>query len=156
MSGADKARTYRTFFYAPEIDAGAVADLKYDPGVESPQRLELQPAATIRGRLVHPDGTPAGGVALFPKFLTTNENGEDIDLGDFGSRDVAYYYNFARDAKHDQRTNENGEFELGGFIPDVYVAISINHRFENGKRAWPVGKLEPGEVRELGDLKLQQ
>lgn len=156
MRGAEPERAYRAFFYAPEIDAGALAHLKYDASVESPQRLELLPAAKIRGRLVHPDGTPARDVALFPKFITTNENGEEIDLGDANGRNVAFYYNFAINAKQDRKTNENGEFELGGFVPDVYVAISINHRFENGKLAWPVGKLEAGEVRELGDLKLQQ
>lgn len=153
MVGISQDHTYRTYFYSPDLNAGAVIDLHYDPAMSEVREVRLQPSATVRGRLLYEDGTPAKDVVVFPKFLITDDDPEEVD---FWSSKVASLGNVTRPKPPNLRTDANGGFERTGFFPGAYASLTLNQPFADGERHHRIGVLEAGEVRNLGNLELKQ
>ena len=112
----------------------------------SPQSLILVPWGEVAGRIVPDDGSPRPGVSLAdgPQQFPSGHRLESIGLlprGDFA---------FGIAADPDAR------FRVVGLVPGLHYAASAENR-EGGR----IGDLfddvtvEPGEVRDLGDLKVR-
>lgn len=153
LVGLSQTNTFRTFFYSPDLNAGAIVDLKYDPARSEPREVRLQPSATVRGRLVYEDGTPAENVLITPKFVITDDDPGQVDF--WGSR-VAHLGNVTHPKPANLRTGANGAFERTGFFPGAFALLSLNQEFADGARHHPIGPLEAGEIRDLGTLLLKR
>ena len=90
----------------------------------------LERGATIKGRLLRPDGTPAGGVKFY--------------AGDFGNQPT---------------TKADGTFEVGGLgEKSVYLQVLSFDNENKLSFIMPpksVGNLKPGETRDIGDWKAE-
>ena len=102
-----------------------------------PLTVRLQPAGTVTGRLLDDDGQPRRGVRINVGYAK----------GRFGP---GYYSPFL-----DRPLGDDGRFRIEGLIPGV--AYDLDVRTDNarlGDLATGV-KLEPGDGRDLGDVKVQ-
>src|SRR5262249_55005174 len=73
MPGGDPNQTYRVFFIQPELHLGAVAELKYHG---KPADVRLQPTASVRGKLVNPDGSAPRSYQAYTLLLMMKEEGK--------------------------------------------------------------------------------
>jgi len=111
--------------------------------------IELQPAASIRGRVVRNDGTPVTGAALGTPFAydPTEKAGVLPSQPDEG------YY---------PHTNDEGRFEFVGLPAGLPLTVMIDQKDEARNRLLArhyllqAVELKPGEARDLGDLKIDE
>ena len=105
---------------------------------KGPLTVHLQPAGTVTGRLLDPDGQPRRGVRISVGYAK----------GQFGPR----YYS----PLQDPRPDDDGRFRIEGLIPGVaYDLGARNGNTSFGTFATGL-KLQPGETRDLGDVKAAQ
>src|SRR5207249_8595354 len=86
--GADPSQTYKVFFVQPDLHLGAVVDLKYGA---TPTEVRLQPTATVRGKIVTPDGQPAKDAQGYALLATANPENK-LDRMDYFSGDRIIIY----------------------------------------------------------------
>jgi hypothetical protein len=105
-----------------------------------PLIVRLQPAGTVTGRLVDEDGRPrSGGVRINVSY----------GKGQFGRR---YFFTFLTPAPGD-----DGRFRVEGLIPGVAYDLGVRTAdtlFDFDRPAKDL-KLQPGETRDLGDVRAQ-
>jgi RNA polymerase sigma factor (sigma-70 family) len=148
LTGADPGQTYRVFFIQPDMHLGAVADLKYDG---KPAEVRLEPAASVRGKLVDKDGAPAKGYQAYALLLLTKEEGKLSRSDWFSSDRLVIYSNITQDFA-DRTRNADGSFLVDNLIPgaQMYLVGAANN--QTVVRT-PI-TLKPGEVKDLGTLVL--
>ncbi len=157
IEGADPERTYRVFFIKPEQRLGAVAELKYDPKTPGPIEFKLQPTATIRGKVVNPDGSPAKGGQVNP-FLALGAEKEELSRKDtFDGEKLQFYTNFLGQRNfyfHNNEPGSQGEFVFEAMVPGAWFSISASSAGRVARATTPV--LKPGEVHDVGTLTLKE
>ncbi len=157
IEGADPEKTYRVFFIKPEQRLGAVAEFKYDPRKPGPIELKLQPTATIRGKVVNPDGSPAQGGQVNP-FLALGAEKEELSRNDlFDGEKLQFYTNFLGQRNfyfHKNEPGSQGEFVFEAMVPGAWFSISASSGGRVARATTPV--LKPGEVHDVGTLTLKE
>ena len=148
MPGSDPKETYRIFFVQPELHLGAVADLKYDG---KPAEIRLQPTASVRGKLVDPDGSPPRSYQAYALLLATK--GEDPPTGRswFFDQDRFLIYSNLTQSFGETKQNMDGSFVVEDLIPGtrLYIVGAA------GRLAVRVpATLKPGENKDVGTLTL--
>jgi hypothetical protein len=156
IPGADPDRTYRVYFVAPDKHLGAVAELKYEPAA-NPRVIRLQPTGVIRGRIASPAGEPPKQAHVSVHLLLNPERKEYTRDELMDERNMQYYAAILGQRHfflHQGQPDERGEFRLDAMIPGVgyYVVGGRDGR----EFLEPVWDLKPGEVRDLGDVKLRE
>ncbi|WP_145952102.1 hypothetical protein [Paludisphaera borealis] len=153
---ADPERTYRVFFVAPDKHLGGVANLKYDPA-DNPRVVRLQPTGVIRGRIGSPADAPTEKANLMVKLLLSPERKDYTrdDLMDESSNMQSYAAILGRHYfDHQGQPNERGEFQLDAMIPGVgYYVMAWKDVRRFSELVWD---LKPGEVRDLGAVKVSE
>ncbi|MDR3620022.1 MAG: carboxypeptidase regulatory-like domain-containing protein [Paludisphaera borealis] len=156
IPGADPERTYRVFFLKSDARLGAVTELKYD-STKNPQLVRLQPTATLRGKIATSGGEPPKGTQANVIMLLGKEKKEYTREELFNDNNVSFYANVLGQRNfylHDGQPNEKGEFRFEAIIPGAGYYVSGG----GGNREFrvPVWDLKPGEVRDLGVVKLEE
>lgn len=121
----DEART--VLFYHPEQKLGA--KLEIARGYEGTLEVQLQACATAAGRLLDGGGKPVREATVVMTHKTSRVQVEEVRTWT-------------------AMTNGDGVFRVEGLIPGVEYSAATN-----GKSLFSA-KLAPGEVRELGDIKV--
>ncbi len=104
-----------------------------------PLTVRLQPAGTLIGRLLDPEGRPRSGVAI------------SVGYGPGQFLDIPYYFTLL-----DPGLGNDGRFRIEGLIPDVVYDLTFRIGADTVLSKWVKGlKLQPGETRDLGDLEVQ-
>jgi RNA polymerase sigma factor (sigma-70 family) len=153
MPGCDPGRTYRVFFIQSELHLGAAVDLK--PGAR-PAEVRLEPTAGIRGKLAHPDGSPAKDGWAAARLATTKDDGKldpkapGLEGFDWGDRTMGFdmlIQGFAGPPK----PNDGDRFLVENLIPGAQLYIEVG---ADGQVVRVPVVLKAGEVKDLGTLKL--
>lgn len=157
ISGADPNRKYRVFFVDPDRHLGGVAELSVDPDHPGPFEVTLQPTATIRGRAVYQDGTPASPGQVMP-FLAYSAEPKELSRNDrFSPNVVEFYSNFLGQRHfhlHDRETGSQGEFEFQAMLPGAWFSVSASGSGRSGFASTPI--LQPGQTYDLGTITLAE
>ena len=134
--GSDRKRGL--LFWHKEKNLAASYVVK--PGEIGPLTIKLEPAGSLNGRLVDDDGRPRAGVQM-----TCNRPYEGED-----SR-------FASGSLPDPiQTDADGRFHASGLVPGLkYSLSSWKGRMMTGDAIKDV-VVKPGEVKDLGDVKLPE
>jgi hypothetical protein len=126
------------FFHHHQKKLAAAVVLKGDEPEGFPVRL--RPTATVTGRLLDPFGTPLAGADVAGDL-----KGGQLNLAQGWG---GFFWG---------KTDKDGRFRIEGIIPGVRVGA--HHRHGNPSRAGDVIfeaiTLAPGEVRDLGDIKIK-
>jgi hypothetical protein len=161
LANCQPGKSYHVLFLQPELSLGAIVDLVADPKQTEPIEVKLQPTASLSGRVVNEDGTPARDVEAYSEVSlmagpTTippwhQIRGEDqwaIYMNLFGQQ-------FYSQAHREKRTDMKGAFRLTRLVPgaNMYL-IAAGKNFHAAQVA--VTPLKPGESRELGTLILKK
>jgi len=150
IDAVEPGRMYRVFLFSQDANAGKVAEI-IAPADGQPIEIKLEPCATIRGRYVYEGGTPAPEVTNFSHFRT--DPAKAIDGKDTDIHGLPFYDNFARPKDYAKRTTDaDGNFELTSVVPGVFLYLSLNYNFADGKKYKDVGALSAGEVKEMGEV----
>jgi RNA polymerase sigma factor (sigma-70 family) len=153
MSGCDADRAYRVFFIQPELHLGAVVELRAGA---KPAEVRLEPTASVRGRLVHSDGSSAKAGWAAARLATTKDDGKldpkspGLEAFDWADRTMGFdmlIQGFAGPPK----PNDGDRFLVEDLIPSAQLYIEASAGGLVVRR--PV-ILKPGEVKDLGTLKL--
>lgn len=163
----------RVYIWHDETNRAASVLLTLPEGAAEPMRqtVSLQPAGTIRGRVVGRDGKPLKGLRLQPKFPTITERAEP-DLSEIGfapgTWGLAPVYADSDVGK--SITDAEGRFELQGILPrlkyseqvqgppeisDVYMGFGDGDgpmiRYGMADLFTDV-TIKPGEVHDIGTI----
>ncbi len=107
-------------------------------GGKGPISVRLQPAGTLIGRLVDEEGRPPTGIVI------------SVGYGPGQFADIPYYFTLLEPA-----LGKDGRFRVEGLIPGVVYDLNFRVGATFLSR-WVQGlALQPGETRDLGDLKIQ-
>src|SRR5262249_44965936 len=123
----------------------------------APIEVRLQPTATVKGKLVNPDGSAPDKVQVYPQIVMT-EGGRELKETDFFNEDLVQFYNMVLGQRHFHFYHEfdgcNGEFSFEALIPvaNFYVVGAGSNR----EAYVPVDGLKPGEVRDLGTIAMKE
>jgi hypothetical protein len=171
LYGCDPTRAYRVWFYEPDLRLGGQADLKYDPAAPRPKEVRLEPTARIRGSVLNSDGNPATGALVRPLILVQR------DASQLQPADVFLRYGFiAHDGLDARFARSNfggtvaypkGEFQIDNLLAGTQIYLRTTGdanplvvvEGQPTPEVWFTYKaitLKPGEVRDIGDLKLEK
>lgn len=146
-------KTYRIFFIQNERNLAGFADLVARFDSSEPVKVVLRPTATVKGKLLKPDGSPDRGRRISVHLLMSREPVKH-DMMDFLVQDQMLSYSIAgqRGRYDGVKTNDRGEFEVRDLVAGVtnYLAPLIS---SNRTEYIPIEPLRPGEVRDLGAVK---
>jgi hypothetical protein len=149
MPGADPEQSYRIFFVQPDLHLAALVDLKYDG---KPAEVRLQPTASVRGKLVNPDGSPAKNYQTYAMLWMVPEE-RKLTRQDWFSQDrLVIYQNISQD-RREAKPQPDGSFLLENLIPGATMYLVGATHSQLVVRV-PLATLKPGEVKDLGELKL--
>ena len=139
---------YRILIYEPKRNLIA----RYHVQGESPGEItiKLQPAGSLKGRLIDKDAAPIDGVELYAVQTSRMNKTDRVTIP-------------PKSLERKQHTDADGRFHLKGFLPGVKYTISaIGTRKFNGQEfpaelgQIPFGKaLKAGQTVELGDVKFK-
>ncbi len=133
----DPTRGRHLFFRHREKKLAAVIMAR--AGETGPMTVRLQPAGTLIGRLVDEEARPRSGVAI------------NVGYGPGQFRDIPYYFTLL-----DPGLGNDGRFRIEGLIPGVVYDLTFRIGADTVLGEFAKGfKLQPGETRDLGDLKVQ-
>jgi beta-lactamase regulating signal transducer with metallopeptidase domain/protocatechuate 3,4-dioxygenase beta subunit len=161
IQGADPGKTYRVFFMKPRAQLGCVATLKYDPKRRNPIEVRLRPTATVKGKVVNPDGSPAAQPTQVMPYLFLGDVPKKIEkydeLFELGRGNYEFFSNVLGQRNfhhHDREAGRSGEFSFDAMIPGASFYVSAS----GAGRSAVAGAfdLKPGEVRDLGTLTLKE
>jgi RNA polymerase sigma factor (sigma-70 family) len=148
MQGCDPDRTYHVVFLQPELHLGAAVDLK--PGGK-PAEVRLEPTAGVRGQLAHADGSPAKDGWAAARLATTKDNGKlDPASFEWGDRTMGFDM-LTQGYAGPPKPNDGDRFLVENLIPGTQLYVEASAGGQIVRR--PV-VLKPGEVKDLGTLKL--
>ena len=57
-----------------------------------------------------------------------------------------------KDATRRRISNAQGDFEISGIVPGLFMYLGLNYKFDDDKVTRAVGALAPGETKDLGNL----
>jgi hypothetical protein len=153
MSSFVPGQSYRIFFIQNDRNLAGFADLEARMGSPEPVKVVLKPTASIKGKLLKPDGSPDRGRGISVHLLMTRDP-VIHDTMDFLVSDQMLSYSIAgqRGRYDGVQTNDQGEFEIRDLMAGVknYLAPLIS---SNRVEYYPIEPLRPGEVRDLGAVK---
>ncbi len=127
----DEARD--VYFYHPATNSAA--HLRLQGKVPKPLVIELRPAATIRGRLLDKGGLPIAGAPIRGSNIIDNNLGRP---------------EFAID------TDDDGRFEIPGIVPGQSYSAFTVIEMRGVPQVFKDIVVDNAEVRDLGDIKLEQ
>ena len=151
LPGAEPGRTYRIFFLDPDREFGAVAEVVADPDRDEPIEVRLQPTATINGTVLDDGGRPIEGAQILPN-IQLQDKGPDLTEQDRFDSFVLNVYSMFTDEPLLQV--HPAEFRYDRLIPGVRYFVTW-YSNEDGHSWRAVEPLEPGEVRDLGDIRAE-
>jgi beta-lactamase regulating signal transducer with metallopeptidase domain/protocatechuate 3,4-dioxygenase beta subunit len=134
------AQPRRLVAWHPERDLSGQLVIRERPAGDV--TFTLQPAATIKGRIVDDDGQPRP--ARFYRSLTNAPT--DLEAGVLTGTDDVF------------NTNADGAFEFRWLVPGVTYRVAAIHPTEGQFLGLLLDdlQLEAGEVRDLGDVRVQR
>jgi hypothetical protein len=132
--GVDPDRPRSVIFHHPRRKLAAHVLVRGDD--KEPLRVRLQPLATIRGRLVDPDGKPIAAAQVNLAFL--DNEGTMVWLPGASGK-----------------TDGGGKFQVGGIYPglDFYLTIFKGNTLLLDGHKGPRLSLGGGETRDMGHVK---
>jgi hypothetical protein len=107
-----------------------------------PLTIRLEPYGTITGRVVDDDGRPRGGLGLISAGGSQPERPAEQGIlpgGDVGSG---------------IRLGHDGRFRVEGLVPGLKYGAGASDGFRYGGELFRDVTVAPGEVKDLGDLKV--
>ena len=147
--GADPSMTYRVFFIQPDLHLGAVADLKF---TGKSLEIRLEPTASVRGKLIDVDGAVPRGYQAYALLLMTKEEGKLTKFDWFANDKIVIYDNILN-GSFQRNPGADGSFLVENLIPNTKLYIS-GGAGQAGARVPVI--LKPGEVKDVGTLKLEK
>ncbi len=161
LANCEPGKKYHVLFLQPELNLGAVADLVADPKQTDPIEVKLQRTASLSGRVVHEDGTPAGDVQAYTEVslmagaatIPPWDQIRGVDQWAIYTSLFGQHY-FAQ-LQHEERTNDKGEFRLTRMVPGASTYLTAAGKNFHGARV-AVTPLSPGESRDMGTLVLKK
>ncbi|HEV2947609.1 MAG TPA: sigma factor-like helix-turn-helix DNA-binding protein, partial [Gemmataceae bacterium] len=155
LTGLDPERTYRILLINKESRLAAVAYVRADPQAKQPVEVRLQPTGTVRGKVIHADGSPAAHCGVAPYMLVT-EDKDPVSRDDLFVTDRFIFqgnFGFSGDRSLSRwQANAKGEFEFDGLMPGVRLILQAGT--SNNQIAMKEVTLKSGEVLDAGTLKL--
>ena len=145
---AEPGRKYQVYLHSSDANAGLVTELEA-PADGHTIDVQLKPCATIRGRYVFSGGGPAADIENYPKFRESPDKEPSVDAE---LHNLPFYNNFARVQWTKSMTDADGRFELPGIVPGMFLYLHLNYQYDDGHIWREVGVLEPGQVKDVGDL----
>jgi hypothetical protein len=151
--------TKKTRYVRPELHLAAAVDLK--PGAK-PAEVRLEPTASVKGKLVHSDGSPAKGGWTNVRLVTIKD-GDGVKLNPTGSpkgleeqvdwsdRTMDLNKLIRADLAAGANPNDGDSILAENLIPgtQLYIEEAVD-----GKVVRVPVVLKAGEVKDLGTLKL--
>jgi hypothetical protein len=135
ITGVDLAQPRWILFRHRGRSLGAIVQFKGDERM--PVTVRLQKLATIRGRLVDDDGQPRDGW-LMGGYHQGKLFGNSIGLS-FGMRKIG----------------KDGRFRIEGMVPGMKVGLFVGKNTSFFDPLVPDLTLAPGEVKDVGDVKVK-
>jgi hypothetical protein len=158
LTGLDPERTYRILLINKESRLAAVAHVRADPQTKQPVEVRLQPTGTVRGKVVHADGSPAAQCSVNPYMLVTEDKDPVTRFEDLVVTDrFIFQGNLEQWMVHSLsqwQANAKGEFEFNGLMPGVRLILQAGA--SNNQIAMKEVTLKSGEVLDVGTLKLEK
>ena len=122
------------FFVHREKNLAVTATLKGDEAEGF--TVKLQPAATVTGRLLDPNGEPLADTAISGRF----EPGQlGLLMGWSG------FFNGL--------TDRDGRFKIAGLVPGVRVSARVMRNYTLAEQVFDARTFQPGQVVDLGDIR---
>jgi beta-lactamase regulating signal transducer with metallopeptidase domain len=161
LTNCQPGKSYHVLFLQPELSLGAVVDLVADPKQTEPIEVKLQPTASLSGRVVNEDGTPARDVQAYTEISLMAGPATISPWHQIRGQDQwAIYTNlfgqeFYSQAHREERTDVKGAFRLSRLVPgaNVYL-IAAGKDFHAAHVVVP--PLGPGASRDVGTLVLKK
>jgi hypothetical protein len=157
LTGLDPERTYRILLLNKESRLAAVAHVRADPQTKQPVEVRLQPTGTVRGKVIHADGSPAAHCGVQPYMLVT-EDKDPVSREDLFLTDRAIFhanFGFSGDRSLSRwQANAKGEFEFNDLMPGVRLILQAGT--SNNQLVMKEVMLKSGEVLDAGTLKLEK
>ncbi len=147
IDAAQAGRKYSVYLFSEDAKAGTVAEVEA-PADGKPIDVTLQPCATVRGRYIYDGGAPAPEISNFTRFRMHRDKEPEGNA----LLNLPFYDNFSGHQHTKRVTDADGNFELDGIVPGVFIYLNLNNAFANGERNYEIGVSKPGEVKELGDI----
>jgi hypothetical protein len=158
LTGLDPERTYRLFLIHGASRLGAVAQVRADPRAKQPLEVRLQPTGTVRGKVIHADGSPAAQCSVYPHMLVTEDKDPVTRFNDLWVTDrFIFQANFEQwmpRSLSQWQANAKGEFEFDGLMPGVRLILQAGA--SNNQLVMKEVMLKSGEVLDVGTLKLEK
>jgi RNA polymerase sigma factor (sigma-70 family) len=133
----DPKRGRHLFFRHDQKKLAAVVMARGDG--RGPLTVRLQPAGTLIGRLLDPEGRPPTGVVI------------EVGYGAGQFADIPYYFTLLQPS-----LGGDGRFRIDGLIPGVAHDLYLRAGADTFLAKFAEGMtLGPGETRDVGDLKVQ-
>lgn len=148
ITGLHPDRARRITFVKP--DRKLIGALLARGDGDAPYTVRLQPWATVTGRIVDAQGRPLGvegpqGKSQPKATLSTGTVRESAARDDPGAGIIP-----------DTSTDDHGRFRVERLVPGLgYTAEIYLDNGRSGGRAFEGLKLAPGEVRDLGDIRIR-
>ncbi|HEV8069827.1 MAG TPA: M56 family metallopeptidase [Planctomycetaceae bacterium] len=145
----DLANPRDVLFYHPDRELAGHLVVRGDE--TQPLVARLVPTSTVRGRAVDATGVPLRR-ALVKVFFAAGRAGVDLDL-------------YLRQRHPEPRTDDEGHFELKGFIADLPFTLHLQNnrvifkpdRLEDLRRTIAAGAANPaGQIVDLGDVRVKR
>jgi hypothetical protein len=156
MAGLHKDRTRALVVLHEQRKLGAVAAVSGDS--DTPLEVKLQPLGTLTGRLVDDDGKPVPGrkVLLFLWLDAKKFENLPTEWCRFDSLISTGWRDFTT---REGTTDEQGRFRIDGLLPgeryDLNAGEGKLDRREALTHRYRDFRVEPGKVKDTGDLKPQ-
>ena len=143
FDGAEPTRTYRLFFIEPKRKFGAIVELKYD--AKGPAIVPLQPTATARGTVVDQKGRPLQGTQILV-WIDLTKGDRELDFIDDNTHAAPYIMWLMEPLLQ----TYPAEFKYDSLIPGVRYYLQAGGTYH------AIAPLKPGEVRDLGNVVVNQ
>ena len=126
--------------YHPEWKLGGT--IAIDGGSDEPVNIKLAALGGIKGRLVDPEGQPLAGVTISESYVA--EAGREL-------------IRHMQPPRPQIKTDAEGRFQIDGLVPGLEFSLEMrkNRKFFVGGSQVGGLKVEPGQARDLGDLKVK-
>jgi beta-lactamase regulating signal transducer with metallopeptidase domain len=146
-------QTNRIFFIQNSRHLAGFADLEAGSHPTGPVTVTLKPTASVKGRLLKPDGSPDRGKGVTVHLLMTRDPVK-LDTFEFLVEDHVLSYGLASQGgnRSDGKTDDQGGFELRDLMAGVTNYVSF-YVASNRVEYYPIEPLRPGEARDLGAIK---
>jgi RNA polymerase sigma factor (sigma-70 family) len=136
LTAVNSSKPAAYFFLHPKKKLAAAVIVKGDEG--EGVTVKLQPAATVTGRLLTGDGEPVRNAQISVRV-------------EAGQLNLARSWN----GMYWAGTDAEGRFTLEGLLAEVRLGANVTHKDAGVADLFQKVKLEPGERRDLGDVKVK-